>query len=77
MEKNLVPVEGERNLFRDLSTNAILNTCKSDYLTYIKRKEAKLNTSERIQEIENNISSLKNDISEIKNILKVIANGSK
>lgn len=76
MEYDLIPVEGERYLFRDPKTNAIVNVNKSDYFSYIKRKEAKLNSDERIQKIEDNLSSLKNDIDDIKTLLRKIANGS-
>lgn len=77
MKRELIPVEGERNLFRDPRTNAIINNNSSDYISYIKRKDARLASDCRIQEIEDNISSLKNDIGEIKELLRGILNGPK
>ena len=38
---NLIPVEGEKDLFRDPKTNAIINTNQSDYLSYINNRKMK------------------------------------
>ena len=38
----LVPVDGEKNLSRDLKTNAIVNTNKSDYEAYIRQRDLKI-----------------------------------
>ena len=70
--KNLVPIEGEKYLFRDLNTNAIINTSKSDYKNYTSLKEQKIKETERIVGIENEINQIKNDLSEIKNLLRSI-----
>lgn len=70
--KNLVPIEGEKYLFRDLNTNAIINTSKSDYKNYTSLKEQKIKETERIVGIENEITQIKNDLSEIKNLLRSI-----
>lgn len=70
--KNLVPIEGEKYLFRDMNTNAIINTSKTDYKNYTLLKEKKVKESERIIEIENQISSIKNDLNEIKTLLRSI-----
>lgn len=70
--KNLVPIEGEKYLFRDMNTNAIINTSKTDYKNYTLLKEKKVKESERIIEIENQIGSIKNDLNEIKTLLRNI-----
>lgn len=70
--KNLIPIEGEKYLFRDLNTNAIINTSKTDYKNYTSLKEQKVKESERIVGIENEINQIKNDLSEIKNLLRSI-----
>jgi predicted transcriptional regulator len=57
---NLIPVEGERNLARDLRTNAIINT----------------NEKQRIENLENQISEVKDDLNEIKMLLRRLSNGS-
>jgi SPX domain protein involved in polyphosphate accumulation len=65
---NLIPVEGERHLFRDKNTGAIVNTDSSSYDQYIKMKKRK--QSERDE-----LDSLKQDIEEIKSLLREITNG--
>lgn len=70
--KNLIPIEGEKYLFRDLNTNAIINTSKTEYKNYTSLKEQKVKESERIVGIENEINQIKNDLSEIKNLLRSI-----
>lgn len=70
--KNLIPIEGEKYLFRDLNTNAIINTSKTDYKNYTSLKEQKVKETERIVGIENEINQIKIDLSEIKNLLRSI-----
>lgn len=70
MKDNLIPVQGERDLFRDPYTNAIVNKNSRDYQSYITRKKANSHNNEKIQTIENELSSLKEDINEIKNLLR-------
>jgi hypothetical protein len=70
--KNLIPIDGEKHLFRDLNTNAIINTSKTDYKNYTSLKQQKMKESERIVKIENEIGQIKNDLSEIKNLLRGI-----
>lgn len=61
----MIPVEGHKGLFRDESSNAIVNCNDYEYEQYLKLKEAKLNEK-------NEIEQLKNDISEIKTALNFI-----
>lgn len=70
--KNLIPIEGEKYLFRDTNTNAIINTSTSDYRNYNSLKMQKIKESERISEIEDKVDEIKKDIDEIKNLLKGI-----
>lgn len=77
MKRELIPVEGERNLFRDPQTNAIVNVSSNDYISYIKRKSAKLSSDSKIKEIEDSISTLKDDINEIKTLLRGLSNESR
>jgi len=71
MEKeDLIPVEGERNLFRDKKTGAIINTDSSGYTQYLKMKQVRQTEREELD-------ILKKDINEIKSLLKELANGSR
>jgi hypothetical protein len=67
---NLIPVEGQKDLYRDLRTNAIVNTNKHDYNSYIMRKRNLENEKKKIECIENDIELMKNDLSEIKILLR-------
>jgi len=67
---DLIPVDGQNNLFRDRNTGAILNSDKSGYLQYKRLKEQK-------QKDRNELEKIKNDIDEIKFLLRELINGSK
>ena len=74
MEK--LQVKGHSNLFRDTSSNAILNTDMNAYQNYMESKRIKEDESKRINNIESDLNSLKGDIDEIKNLLRSLVNGS-
>lgn len=76
MEK-LIPVEGQKDLYRDISTNAIINTNTQEYENYMIRKKNINLEKKRIENLESDISDLKSSIDEIKNLLRGLANGSK
>jgi len=71
-----IKVKDEVNLFRDMSTNAIINTDVQAYTNYINSRKLKESESQKIKNIENEISDMKNDLNEIKNLLRNLANGS-
>ena len=71
---SLIPVEGEKDLFRDPRTNAIINTNQSDYLTYINSRKIRQNEKNKIDILEKDVNSIKNDLNEIKSLLRSIAN---
>jgi len=71
-----VKVKDEINLFRDVSTNAIINTDMQAYNNYINSKKIKEQESKRIENIENELTDVKSDLSEIKNLLRKLANES-
>jgi hypothetical protein len=67
-------VEGHKNLIRDESTKAILNTNMKEYESYINAKKIKNGEKEKIDNLEKNISSIKGDLDEIKLLLKKYIN---
>lgn len=71
---NLIPVEGERNLARDIKTNAIVNTNEQEYNAYITRKNSTMKEKNKIETLENQINEVKDDLNEIKSLLKKMAN---
>jgi len=65
MDNNLIPVDGHRNLYRDESTGAIINTDSNEYSNYINlRNERKRGRME--------IENLKRDVDDIKTSLNSI-----
>lgn len=73
---NLIPVENQKDLYRDPRTNAIINMNKTEYESYIKRRESIKNEKSRVDTIENELSNMKEDLNEIKSLLRKLANGS-
>ena len=73
---NLIPVEGERNLARDMKTNAIINTNEQEYNAYLARKNLVMSEKQRIERLEDQINDVKDDLSEIKMLLRRLSNGS-
>jgi hypothetical protein len=67
---NLIPVENQKDLYRDPRTNAIINTNKTEYESYVKRRESIKNEKNRVDKIEDDINSVKEDLNEIKSLLK-------
>ena len=67
---NLIPVEGQKDLYRDIRTNAIINTNKNNYESYIMRRESLQNQKKKIESIEDEIVNVKNDLDEIKMLLR-------
>jgi hypothetical protein len=71
----MLKVEGNTSLSRDLSSNAIVNTNISDYETYMKNKELATNRVDRINRQDNDINMLKQDMAEIKQMLTMLIKG--
>jgi hypothetical protein len=65
-----IKIKDEFNLFRDSSTNAIINTDMQSYNNYISSKKMKEEESKKIENIENEILDVKNDLNEIKELLR-------
>lgn len=74
MHKEMIRVEGHSGLFRDKSTNAIINTDKSEYQKYINAKKSKENMNNRINQNTNDINTIKEDISSIKGMIELLLN---
>lgn len=67
-----VRVKGHSDLIRDPVTNAIINTNKSKYEEYISRRNIKKSETQKVQDLENELSCIKDDLNEIKSLLKEI-----
>lgn len=70
LDMKKIKIKDEFNLFRDSSTNAIVNTDMQSYNNYISSKKTKEEESKKIESIENEIINVKNDLNEIKELLR-------
>jgi len=68
-------VEGHGDLYRDSTTNSIVNRNTSDYNTYMSQKKMRDNENQKVDSMEQNLADLKNEINEIKSLLKDLVNG--
>ena len=65
-------VENENSLVRDLNSNAIINTNRSDYDKFLSLSQKKAQEKKEYDDLKSDVKSLKDDMSEIKSLLKSI-----
>lgn len=70
MNKNYIKVKDHKNLYRDSSTNSIINADSSEYENYLKRRNANLKKTTEIDELKDEVNTIKNDLSEMKHLLE-------
>ena len=68
-------VEGHGELYRDSTTNSLVNRNTSDYNRYMSQKKIKNEEAEKVDTMEQDLAHLKNQINEIKSLLKDLVNG--
>ena len=68
-------VEGHGELYRDSTTNSLVNRNTSDYNRYMSQKKIKNEEAEKVDIMEQDLAHLKNEINEIKSLLKDLVNG--
>lgn len=67
---NLIPVEGKPNLYRDLSSGAIVNTDNLSYKQHLQHTKNLENQKIRMEILENRVNQINEDLGEIKSLLK-------
>lgn len=65
-------VEGYDDLIRDTKSNAIINTNKSDFKSYMARIKAREQQGDDIRNAVKEINTLKAEFREIRNLLKEV-----
>ena len=65
-------VEGYESLVRDISTNAIVNTNRSEYQVYMARIRAREKHGDDIRNAVKEINTLKAELREINNLLQEV-----
>ena len=68
----LKPVEGHKNLHRDMVSRAIINTDVSAYEAAIKRHKEAEERKHLLTDAVGQINSLKEDVKELKKLVKVL-----
>ena len=67
-----VKVEGFESLVRDVKSNAIVNTNKSEYQVYMARIRAREKHGDEIRNAVKEINTLKAELREIKSLLQEV-----
>ena len=67
-----VKVEGFESLVRDIKSNAIVNTNRSEYQMYMARIRAREKHGDEIRNAVKEINTLKAELREIKNLLQEV-----
>ncbi len=67
-----IKVEGHSSLARDMRSNAIVNTNKTEYQLYMSRIRSREQQSDQIRNTIKEINILKQELFEIKNLLKEV-----
>ena len=67
-----IKVDGHSNLIRDVNSNAIVNTNKSEYQLYMQRVKVREKQSDELRSAVKEINNLKKDIREIKELIREI-----
>ena len=75
--KKMYKIEGNADLARDPQTNSIINVNTLEYEQYIKRREVKNESQQKVDNIETEVANIKNDVDEIKFLLKELLNKQK
>jgi hypothetical protein len=71
-----IKVKGHDHLIRDPKTNSIININVSEYDEYISMRDSKLKESQKIQNLESDVTNMKEDLDEIKFLLRRLINES-
>lgn len=67
-----VPIEINRDLVRDVSNRALLNTNLEELKTYYAERDLRLKELQEKQTMEQKVNKLEEDITDIKNMLRDI-----
>lgn len=67
-----IKVQGYTHLVRDKSSNAIVNTDKTEYQLYMARRNARAKTTDEFRNAVKEINNLKIELFEIKQMLKEV-----
>jgi hypothetical protein len=72
MSESLRKIKDSSSLFRDDSTNAVINKDGSGYENYLRTYEKLKKQQEEFKELKDEVKSINSDISEIKTLLHTL-----
>jgi hypothetical protein len=72
MNNKFQKIKDSSSLFRDSSTNAVINRDESAYASYISTHDKLKRQQEEFEELKSDVKSLNSDISEIKTLLTTL-----
>ena len=69
---NFTPVEGQKGLYRDNNTAAIINRDKSAYKSYMNRKKALESKDNELNKMKEDLNNVKSELGDIKGLLSTL-----
>ena len=69
---SLLKIENFENLVKDTRTSAVVNTSKSEFQLYMKRRQERNKNGDKLRNACKEINTLKAELREIKNLLKKV-----
>jgi hypothetical protein len=69
---NVLKVEGYNNLVRDIQSNAIVNTNRSEFKMYMSRTSQRVDQQDTIRNVCREINNLKKELREIKDLIREV-----
>ena len=69
---NYTPVEGQKGLYRDNDTAAIVNRDKNAYKSYMARKKALESKDIELNKMKEDLDNVKGELGEIKGLLSTL-----
>ena len=69
---DILKVEGQEHLIRDVKSNAIINTDKTEYSLYMQRIKTRQKDNDKFKNAVREINNLKHELREIKTLIKEI-----
>lgn len=67
--EQLIPIENNSNLVRNMLNNGVINTNQDQYKRYLHTKEQREKEKDKINSIETELHYVKTELSEIKQLL--------
>ena len=69
---NYTPVEGQKGLYRDEDTAAIINKDKNAYKSYMSRKKTLESKNNELNKMKEDLDNVKGELGEIKDLLSTL-----